>query len=100
AATTIVVPQQCADLVRDLGFSQVIELDVGESYDHRGLAQITLVPARHYGARRPGESTRRAYGGYVVRGDGPTVYYAGDTAYFSGFGEIGRRFHPDVALLP
>ena len=28
------------------------------------------------------------------------VYVAGDTGYFSGFIEIGRRFRPDIALLP
>ena len=28
------------------------------------------------------------------------VYHSGDTAYFDGFKEIGRRLRPDVALLP
>ena len=29
-----------------------------------------------------------------------TVYFGGDTAYFEGFKEIGRRFRLDVAMLP
>jgi L-ascorbate metabolism protein UlaG (beta-lactamase superfamily) len=28
------------------------------------------------------------------------VYHAGDTAYFSGFREIGQRLSPELALLP
>ena len=28
------------------------------------------------------------------------MYHSGDTAYFDGFKEIGRRLKPDVALLP
>ena len=28
------------------------------------------------------------------------MYHSGDTAYFSGFAEIGRRLHPKIALLP
>ena len=28
------------------------------------------------------------------------MYHSGDTAYFKGFAEIGRRLQPDVALLP
>ncbi len=28
------------------------------------------------------------------------VYHSGDTAYFEGFTEMGRRLKPDVALLP
>ncbi|MFD0589851.1 MBL fold metallo-hydrolase [Paenibacillus sp. GCM10027627] len=30
----------------------------------------------------------------------PTVYFAGDSGYFPGFKEIGRRFDIDVALMP
>jgi L-ascorbate metabolism protein UlaG (beta-lactamase superfamily) len=29
-----------------------------------------------------------------------SVYHAGDTAYFSGFREIGMRLAPQLALLP
>jgi L-ascorbate metabolism protein UlaG (beta-lactamase superfamily) len=29
-----------------------------------------------------------------------SVYHAGDTAYFRGFAEIGRRLRPEIALLP
>ncbi|MDQ6421175.1 MBL fold metallo-hydrolase [Paenibacillus sp. LHD-117] len=30
----------------------------------------------------------------------PTVYFAGDSGYFAGFKEIGKRFDIDVALMP
>lgn len=30
----------------------------------------------------------------------PTIYFAGDSGYFTGFKEIGRRFDIDVALMP
>ncbi|MCA0755752.1 MBL fold metallo-hydrolase [Paenibacillus sp. N4] len=30
----------------------------------------------------------------------PNIYFAGDSGYFQGFKEIGRRFAIDVALLP
>jgi L-ascorbate metabolism protein UlaG (beta-lactamase superfamily) len=44
--------------------------------------------------------TYRGYGGYVVEAGEHSVYHSGDTAYFSGFAEIGRRLRPKVALLP
>jgi L-ascorbate metabolism protein UlaG (beta-lactamase superfamily) len=44
--------------------------------------------------------THRGYGGYVVEGREHSVYHSGDTAYFSGFTEIGKKLHPHVALLP
>lgn len=34
------------------------------------------------------------------RDDHNTIYFAGDSGYFRGFGEIGRRFSIDYALLP
>ncbi|MGN7457039.1 MBL fold metallo-hydrolase [Paenibacillus pasadenensis] len=30
----------------------------------------------------------------------PTVYFAGDSGYFRGFADIGRKFRIDVAMLP
>ncbi|OBZ13480.1 MULTISPECIES: MBL fold metallo-hydrolase [Bacillales] len=35
-----------------------------------------------------------------VVSESPTIYFAGDSGYFQGFKEIGRRFPIDVALLP
>ncbi|HJZ84817.1 MAG TPA: MBL fold metallo-hydrolase [Polyangia bacterium] len=99
SGATCVVPPRCADLVDDLGFARVVELPLGESF-RLGTVEVTAVPARHWGLRLLGDYKRRGYGGYVVCGDGPSAYFAGDTAYFSGFAEIGRRFRPHVALLP
>ena len=45
--------------------------------------------------------THRGFGGYVLASpESPTIYHSGDTAYFAGFSEIGRRLQPDIALLP
>ena len=94
----IVVPHHVLDLVSDLGFRDVVELDWWNSYRHGGLT-VTHVPSRHWGARIIKDS-HRGYGGYVLRSGKHSVYHAGDTAYFSGFREIGRRLAPELALLP
>jgi len=94
----IVVPHHVVDLVSDLGFSDIVELDWWNSHRHGGLT-VTHVPSRHWGARIIKDS-HRGYGGYVLRGGQHSVYHAGDTAYFSGFREIGRRLAPELALLP
>jgi L-ascorbate metabolism protein UlaG (beta-lactamase superfamily) len=95
---TIVVPHHVLDLVSDLGFGDVVELDWWNSYRYRDLA-VTHVPSRHWGARIIKDS-HRGYGGYVLRDSKHSVYHAGDTAYFSGFREIGQRLAPELALLP
>jgi len=96
---TIVVPPRCADLVTRLGFAGVIELAPGRSFALQDV-MVTAVPVRHSGARGFGDYARRGASGYVIGAEGTTIYFAGDTGYFSGFAEIGRRFQPDVALLP
>jgi L-ascorbate metabolism protein UlaG (beta-lactamase superfamily) len=98
APPIIVVPHHVMDLVSDLGFGDVVELDWWNSYRHRELT-ITHVPSRHWGARIIQDS-HRGYGGYVLRDSKHSLYHAGDTAYFSGFREIGQRLAPELALLP
>ncbi len=95
----IVVPPRCTPLVHRLGFARVVELAPGQVVEHRDL-EVTAVAARHDGRRGLLDPTWRSAGGYIVKSAGASVYYAGDSAYFSGFEEIGRRLHPDVALLP
>jgi len=98
----VVVPPHCERLVRRVGFSKVEELDPGRSYRASDTSdvEVTAVPVRHSGSRGFGDYARRGACGYVLRTPRHVVYVAGDTGYFSGFAEIGRRFRPDVALLP
>jgi L-ascorbate metabolism protein UlaG (beta-lactamase superfamily) len=42
----------------------------------------------------------RGYGGFVLEHQGRRIYHAGDSAYFHGFKQIGRRLPPEIALLP
>ncbi len=97
-APEVVVPWGVVDLVNGLGFSKVHEMKWWEELARQGL-QVTMTPSQHWGAWIF-RDTHRGYGGYVVEGGGQSVYHSGDTAYFSGFAEIGRRLQPQVALLP
>ena len=97
-APVIVVPQGVDDLVDGLGFESVRTLGLWEQAEVAGL-NVTMTPAKHWGARMF-KDTHRLFGGYVIEGGGHRVYHSGDTAYFGGFAEIGRRLKPHVALLP
>ena len=98
-APVVVVPNGVEDLVSDLGFARVIALRWWDSMEIDAL-RITATPARHWGARMF-KDTHRGFGGYVLEATGAaSIYHSGDTAYFNGFGEIGRRLRPEIALLP
>ena len=93
-----VMPWGVGDLALDLGFERVIELEWCESFSHHSW-QVTLTPSKHWGARTLRDH-HRGYGGFILEHQGRRIYHAGDSAYFNGFKEIGRRFAPQVALLP
>ena len=83
---------------RNLGFGRVVELEWWESFSHLDW-QVTLTPCKHWGARILRDN-HRGYGGFVLEHQGRRIYHAGDSAYFNGFKEIGRRLAPQIALLP
>jgi L-ascorbate metabolism protein UlaG (beta-lactamase superfamily) len=94
----IVVPSGVSNLVHDLGFERVHEMNWWDVWEYEGL-KITFTPAKHWGARVLHDS-HRGYGGYVIEYEGRSIYHCGDSAYFSGFREIGRRLAPEIALMP
>jgi L-ascorbate metabolism protein UlaG (beta-lactamase superfamily) len=93
-----VMPWGVGELARGLGFERIIELQTWESFSH-GEWKVTLTPCKHWGARTL-RDLHRGYGGFVLEHQGRSVYHAGDSAYFEGFKEIGKRLAPEVALLP
>lgn len=97
-APEVVVPEGVEDLVTGLGFRQVRRLEWWRNLEMQGL-HITMTPCKHWGARMF-RDTHRGYGGYVIKSGGRSIYHSGDTAYFSGFREIGARLKPQIALLP
>ena len=99
-APQVVVPTGVGDLVERLGFSQVTELRWWECATVAdGAVDVTMTPAKHWGARLF-RDTHRMFGGYVLRSGSQSIYHSGDTAYFDGFREIGERLKPQIALLP
>ena len=86
------------NLVHDLGFEKVHELDYWGVYEREGLS-ITLTPCHHWGARVLHDQ-HRGFGGFVLSAGGRSVFHCGDTAFFDGFAEIGRRCPVEIALLP
>ena len=93
-----VMPWGVGDLALNLGFERVLELKWWESFSHNDW-KVTLTPTKHWGARTLRDS-HRGYGGFVLEHQGRRIYHAGDSAYFHGFKELGRRMPPEIALLP
>lgn len=94
----IVVPRNVGRLVQGLGFDRVHELDVWQTVQ-LGRVKVTLTPAHHWGARLLAD-THRGFGGFLIEVEGRSILHCGDSAYFPGFAEIGKRRPVDIALMP
>jgi L-ascorbate metabolism protein UlaG (beta-lactamase superfamily) len=99
-APHFVVPLGNGDLIRSLGADRVTELDWWQAVD-LGTIEVTLVPARHWSMRYPWDRNDALWGGFVIRSNDGVAYHSGDTGFFDGFAEIGKRFGAiDWAMLP
>lgn len=94
----VVVPMGSSALVRRLKFPFVHEMKVWDELNFDQM-QIIHTPSHHWGARYI-HDTHRDYGGYIVKAGDKTVFHCGDSSYFEGFEEIGRRYDIDIALMP
>jgi len=99
-STPVVTASRTGDLVRDLGFRNVIELSWGESHLLDGVS-LTACEVKHWGARTF-HDTYRGYNGYLIAGGGRRVFYAGDTAYrrFTGMGSVDLAIFGIAAYDP
>lgn len=95
-----VVPLGMKAWFADNGMSRVEELDWWQERLHRGV-RFVCVPAQHFSQRSLWDANRRLWASWAIVGRKKRLYFGGDTGYFSGFKEAGRRLGAfDVAALP
>ena len=62
--------------------------------------RLTATPSQHFSGRSLSDRNSTLWASWVIQSDELRVFFSGDTGYFDGFKEIGRRYGPfDVALL-
>jgi L-ascorbate metabolism protein UlaG (beta-lactamase superfamily) len=91
-----------SDLLPRRRYASVRELRWDESIlvgTERGDVEVRAVQVKHWGARI-GRDTYRGYNGYVLRREGRTLLFGGDTAHTPLFDSY-RRYGPyDAAIMP
>jgi N-acyl-phosphatidylethanolamine-hydrolysing phospholipase D len=94
------VPLGLGEWFRARGRERVVELDWWQSARH-GRFEITCLPSQHWSRRVEHAENATLWCSWLVDSGELRYYFAGDTGYFPGFVEYGRRFAPiDVAMLP
>ncbi len=80
--------------------ARVVELDWFEAYTHEGI-QYRLLPAQHWTKRTPWDTNKRLWGSWLIESAGRKVFFGGDSGYFHGYSEFGKKYGPmDAVLLP
>lgn len=96
-----IVPLGNKKYLEKKGIKNVIELDWWQTYTAANGFDITLVPMQHWSSRTPYDRFKALWGGYVIRGSGLKVLFAGDTGYNQHFKQIKQKFGAmDLSLLP
>ncbi len=101
-ACVAVTPVGNGPLLRRAGFKDVVELTWWQTCTVGHGIQIVVTPAQHWSRRLTSGPQRRLWGGFYLKNERRSVYYAGDTAYRAGlFSEIRKRLGaPELALVP
>lgn len=93
------VPVGLKSLFVKKGYKKVIEMNWWDSIDYEGI-KVHFVPAQHWTRRTMTDMNTSHWGGFIFEGHSETMYFVGDTSYFSGFKEISRRFTIDTVFMP
>ena len=93
----VVTAHRTHDLIHDLGYETVTELQWGESLRYKDL-KITAREVRHWGARTFFDH-HRGLSAYLLESGNRRVLYGGDTAYHDHFQDLAGHGGVDLACL-
>lgn len=79
--------------------ANVRQFDWWQDIDIDGL-RLTATPSQHFSGRSLRDGNRTLWCSWVIEDGDLRVFFSGDSGYFNGFAEIGRRFGPfDLCLM-
>jgi L-ascorbate metabolism protein UlaG (beta-lactamase superfamily) len=94
----VILARDTIEFMDDVGFSQVQELDWGQTAEVKGV-RIEAVPVKHWGRRYPWDRDR-GYNGLLLTKHKRSLLFGGDTAYTERLPATTNGQSLDVALLP
>ena len=98
--THVISPLGYDSVFRDISMTNRTKLDWFDVYED-GNREIMLLPSHHWTMRNPFTGPNDSlWGSFLIRtASGPTIFIAGDVAYFDRFKEIGTDYSIDLAIF-
>lgn len=103
----LIMAKNTADVIEDLGFTTVYELDWGK-WTRIGDLRVEALEVKHFGWRYPWEQDRsrgnmegRSYNAYLLTRNQRHIVFGGDTAMHDHFKDLARRnITVELAMMP
>ncbi len=94
------VPFGLKEWFADIGVSDIIELDWGQSVTYSGWT-VYAVPVQHWSGRTFWDRNETLWAGWVLERQGFRFFFAGDSGYSRDFQDLQRRFGSfDLSAIP
>ncbi len=99
--TRFYVPLGLGAFVRDHGGANVVEMDWWQETVTAGGTRLVCLPSQHWSRRIFQSRNSTLWASFLIAAPSARIYFAGDSGYFVGYREIGRRYPGiDYALMP
>jgi len=92
SSATVFVPKGLKDYVMGMNKPRVNEMDWWETIELGHGTRLICLPAQHWSMRINQGRNRSLWASYLLVTPKATFYFGGDSGYFKGFREIGRKF--------
>lgn len=102
AKTTFYVPLGLAEIIRKWQpEAKIVEMDWWQTIKIKPGYEIHCLPAQHWSKRIFTETNSTLWASYMIISPDTTIYFGGDSGYFIGYREFGRKYPKiDYALIP
>ncbi|GAB3038845.1 MBL fold metallo-hydrolase [Bowmanella dokdonensis] len=89
-----------ADLIKwGLPEDKILSFDWWQEM-HTDQGLIAFTPTRHFSGRGLSDANNSLWGSWVIKTAHQNVFFSGDSGYFQGFKQIGRKYGPfDLTLV-
>lgn len=78
---------------------KIVALDWWQQYQSKGVT-FTATPTQHFSGRGLFDKNQTLWASWAIKTEHLNLYFSGDSGYFPGFAEIGRRLGPfDLTLV-
>ncbi|THB79510.1 MAG: hypothetical protein D3926_10580 [Desulfobacteraceae bacterium] len=96
----VYAPMGLKQTILDMNKTRVIEMDWWDKAHSGGDSTLICLPAQHWSMRVSQKRNQTLWASFLLQTPNYTLYFGGDSGYFKGFREFGKKFPAiDYAFL-